>query len=163
MGAWTRTAPRFPGALTRFFPENFGLATGGSSSARGTASAMQLQRRGVFRGCSHSIIFRLPCSLDLPVAPTSVPGTLAIRSLRAARGSFLPEGLESFYGDLHFRRIRVLGSQAVYATQWTGCCHSRTVVSLRSRIGQLERRDSHPLEQVLVGRYSRVETWRAHH
>lgn len=29
------------------------------------------QRRNNFRGCSHSLMFRLPCSMDLQVAPTA--------------------------------------------------------------------------------------------
>jgi AAA+ ATPase superfamily predicted ATPase len=32
---------------------------------------MQLPRRGVFRGCSHSFMFKLPYLLDPPVAPTA--------------------------------------------------------------------------------------------
>jgi len=27
MGAWTRTPPRFSGALARFFPDNIGLTS----------------------------------------------------------------------------------------------------------------------------------------
>jgi hypothetical protein len=34
---------------------------------------MQLQQGGLFRGCSHSLMFRLLCSLGPPVAPTAVP------------------------------------------------------------------------------------------
>ncbi len=34
--------------------------------------AMQLQRRKNSRGCSHSFMFRLPCSLGPQVAPTAV-------------------------------------------------------------------------------------------
>jgi hypothetical protein len=34
MGAWTRTPPRFSGALARFFPENIGLTSVKKDSAR---------------------------------------------------------------------------------------------------------------------------------
>jgi len=34
MGAWTRTPPRFSGAFARFFPENIGLTSVLTGSAR---------------------------------------------------------------------------------------------------------------------------------
>ncbi len=68
-----------------------------------------------FRGCSHSMMFRLPHLLGPQVAPTVEAQSL-------------------------------LGSRAVYATQRTCGYPSRTVVSLRACIGQLARRDFHPLD-----------------
>jgi hypothetical protein len=72
IGAWTPTPPRLSGAFACFFPENIGLTSRFKSSARKTIPAMQLQQGSIFRGCSHSIMFRLPCLLDPPVAPTAV-------------------------------------------------------------------------------------------
>jgi hypothetical protein len=46
------------------------------------------------------------------------------------------------------------GGRAVYTTQWTGSYLPRTVASLRVRFGQLTRRDFHPLDYGLVGRYT---------
>ena len=40
--------------------------------------AMQLQQGSAFRGCSHSIMFRLPRSLDPQVAPTAEVLTLQV-------------------------------------------------------------------------------------
>jgi hypothetical protein len=71
MGAWTLTPQCFFGALTRFFPKNFGLTLDLRRSAHHTASAMQLQQSTLFRGCSHFVMFRLPCLLDPQVAPTA--------------------------------------------------------------------------------------------
>jgi hypothetical protein len=44
IGAWTRTPPRSPGALTRFFPEDIGLTSDLTRSARETIPAKQLQQ-----------------------------------------------------------------------------------------------------------------------
>ena len=71
MGAWTLTPQCFFGALTRFFPKNIGLTLDLRRSAHQIASAMQLQQGTLFRGCSHFVMFRLPCSLDPQVAPTA--------------------------------------------------------------------------------------------
>ena len=57
---------------TRFFPKNIGLTLDLRRSAHQTPSAMQLQQSTLFRGCSHSVMFRLPCLLDPQVAPTAV-------------------------------------------------------------------------------------------
>ena len=57
--------------LYRFFPESVGLTSGVKGLAHQTFVVMQLQRRGIFRGCSHSIMFRLPYLLDPQVAPTA--------------------------------------------------------------------------------------------
>ena len=72
IGAWTPTPLRPSGASACFFPENFGLTSRFKSSARKTIPAMQLQQGSIFRGCSHSVMFRLPCLLGPPVAPTAV-------------------------------------------------------------------------------------------
>jgi hypothetical protein len=71
MVAWTPTPQCLSGAFTRFFPESFGLATGGTSSAHQTNPVMQLQQGVIFRSCSHLLMFRPPCSLDPQVAPTA--------------------------------------------------------------------------------------------
>ena len=79
IGAWTHTPRRPFGALARFFPKGNGLTSRTTGLARQITSAMQLQRRAKFRGCSHSVMFRLLYSLDPQVAPTA-----ETYSLRAA-------------------------------------------------------------------------------
>ncbi len=72
-GDWTHTPPCPPGALTHFFPGGVGLTLRERRSAHEKIPAMRLQQGAVFRGCSHSLMFSLPHSLDPPVAPTAVP------------------------------------------------------------------------------------------
>jgi len=62
------------GALTRFFPCHIGLPQKSTGSAEPRHSAQRLQSGEVFRGCSHSIIFRPPSLLP----PRSFP-PLSIR------------------------------------------------------------------------------------
>jgi hypothetical protein len=74
IGAWTPTPQCSPGALARFFPGDNGLTSDPpqADSAHQTLPIMQLQPGILFRGCSSaSGGFRLPCSLDPPVAPTA--------------------------------------------------------------------------------------------
>ena len=73
-----------------------------------------------FRGCSHSLMFRLLNLLDLQVVPTS--------------------GIYQ-------------GSQALYTTQDLRRYRTQVVASLRTRLGQLVRRDFHPLDCIVVGCY----------
>ena len=72
-GDWTHTPPCPPGALTHFFPGGVGLTLRERRSAHGKTPAMRLRQGAGFRGCSHSLMFSLPHSLDPPVAPTAVP------------------------------------------------------------------------------------------
>jgi len=72
VGAWTPTPQCSPGALTRFFPKDNNLTSDITGSAHQTIPAMQLQHGILFRDCSHSLMFRLPRSLDPQVAPTAV-------------------------------------------------------------------------------------------
>ena len=72
-GDWTHTPPCPPGALTHFFPGGVGLTLRERRSAHGMTPAMRLRQGAGFRGCSHSLMFNLPHSLDPPVAPTAVP------------------------------------------------------------------------------------------
>jgi hypothetical protein len=93
-GAWTRTPPRSL-ASVRFgqwaLPtKDFGLAQGLRGSARETIPAMQLQQGGGFRGCSHSLMFRLLYSLGPPVAPTAVTSTGQPGRLHHAMDMWLP-------------------------------------------------------------------------
>ena len=80
LGAWTRTPLRFSGASVRFFPENVGLTPPRRVTTRqndGRYATLTTQR---FRGCSHSLMFRLPrlqrppglrppLRLDIPSVP----------------------------------------------------------------------------------------------
>src|SRR5512132_3195628 len=74
-----------PGALAHFFPEGIGLAPVETRLADGIIPAMQLPQGAVFRGCSHSLRFRLLHSLGPQVAPTAAGSV----SLRAA-GPYTP-------------------------------------------------------------------------
>jgi hypothetical protein len=72
-GDWTHTPPCPPGALAHFFSGGIGLTLRERRSAHGKIPAMRLQQGAGFRGCSHSLMFSLPHSLDPPVAPTAMP------------------------------------------------------------------------------------------
>ncbi len=72
VGAWPPTPQCPPSALARFFLGDNGLTSGVTGSAHQTTPAMQLQQGILFRGCSHSVMFRLPRSLGPQVAPTAV-------------------------------------------------------------------------------------------
>ena len=61
-GAWVRTSPRPNGACVRCFPLGIGLPLGSRGSARETSRNTAF-RAGKFRGCNHSVMFRLPCML----------------------------------------------------------------------------------------------------
>ena len=89
-GAWTPTPQRSFGAFTRFFPKDYGLTLDSRGSARQVIAAMQLLRRNLFRGCSHSIMFRLPYLLDPLVAPTT--GPLSAQGGRAVYTTHSPDG-----------------------------------------------------------------------
>ena len=82
-GAWTHTPPR--SQRSRPFGR---LALGSDATIAGLRPHFNLEKfgtrkilcnatstEGVFRGCSHSLMFRLPYSLDPPVAPTAVTST----------------------------------------------------------------------------------------
>lgn len=71
VGAWTPTPRCSPGALARFFPGDNGLTPILTSSAHPITPVMQLQQGPTFRGCSHSLMFRLLRLLALQVAPTA--------------------------------------------------------------------------------------------
>jgi hypothetical protein len=78
-GAWTLTPQRSldisacvpAGAPEETGTKDIGLAQGRPGSARQTLPAMQLQQGVVFRGGSHSLMFRLPDSLGPQIAPTT--------------------------------------------------------------------------------------------
>ena len=59
---------------------------------------MQLQQGDLFRGCSHSLMFRLPRSLDLQVAPTAkaqrLQGSQAVYTTHSSVG-YLPRDVAS--------------------------------------------------------------------
>jgi len=71
-GAWTHTPPCSLGAYIHFFPNDSGLTSRETRSAHGRTPARRLPQGALLRGCSHSLIFGLPHSLDLQVAPTAV-------------------------------------------------------------------------------------------
>jgi len=90
IGARTLTPQRPFGAPARFFPKDFGLTLVARGSTRQLSVVMQLQRRGIFRGCSHSIMFKLPYLLGPQVAPTT--GPLNVQGDRAVYTTRRPDG-----------------------------------------------------------------------
>ena len=98
-GVWTPTPPPSSGALVRFFPEDIGLTIQVSRSACGKVSAMQLQQSLLSRGCSHSLMFKRPYSLDPRVAPTVAPsGTRQLGLIHHAElGSLPSQAVASLY------------------------------------------------------------------
>jgi hypothetical protein len=90
IGARTLTPQRPFGALARFFPKGYGLTSVAKGSTRQLSVAMQLQQRGIFRGCSHSITFKLLYLLDPQVAPTT--GPLNIQGSRAVYTTHCSDG-----------------------------------------------------------------------
>ena len=69
--AWILTPQCLSAAFTHFFAKSVGFTFEGIRLAHQPFHAMQLQHGRIFRGCNHSIIFRLLHSLDLQVAPTA--------------------------------------------------------------------------------------------
>src|SRR4029453_5165014 len=94
LGAWTRTPPRSSGALARFFPDDIGLPSVSTGSARRNIHHDSNFYDGHrFRGCSHSLMFRLPYLLGLQVAPTATALSQAIGQpgrLHHAKNVWLP-------------------------------------------------------------------------
>jgi hypothetical protein len=72
MVAWTLTPWCPSSALTRFFPEGIGLTLVAKGSAHQIFPAMQLQQGHTFEAAVIPFMFKPPCSLGLPVAPTDV-------------------------------------------------------------------------------------------
>lgn len=70
-GAWTRTPPFPSGAFARFFPDSIGLTFVMRGSTPGRSPQRNFYAGERFRGCSHSLMFRLPHLLGLLVAPTT--------------------------------------------------------------------------------------------
>ena len=71
VGAWTPTSQCPSGALARFFPEGNGLTSNVTRSAHQKYTCNATSTGKVSRGCSHSLMFRLPRSLAPQVAPTA--------------------------------------------------------------------------------------------
>jgi len=94
MGAWTRTPPRSSGARARFFPDDIGLTSVSTGSARRNIHHDSNFYDGHrFRGCSHSLMFRLPYLRGLQVAPTATALSQAIGQpgrLHHAKDVWLP-------------------------------------------------------------------------
>ena len=90
-GARVRTPPRPSGASVRYFPLGIGLPLGSRGSARERTPQRSFRGR-IFRGCNHSVMFRLPCLL----------GPLAARTVRAR----CPSGLRALYTGQYPRRCR---------------------------------------------------------
>ena len=100
-GAWTHTPPRswrsvrldaLAQRLGRFDRRTSASPPGSTSSARETIPAMQLQQGGGFRGCSHSLMFRLLYSL-VPVDNSLTAVDLVVGGRVASTASCLLRSL----------------------------------------------------------------------
>jgi hypothetical protein len=132
-GAWVRTPPRPNGVLVRFFPLGIGLPLGSRGSAR-ERSRNAAFRGGVFRGCNHSVMFRLPCLF----------GPLAAQTVRAR----CPSGLRGLCSGL----------RGLCTGQYPRRRRSRAPASLRVRIRTIDTAGlvraialTHLLDRSLVG------------
>ena len=93
-----QSAPRCPpGARARFFPGNIGLTSKVTRSAHQFLPAMQLPQGVHFRGCRHSLMFRLPRSLGPQIAPTAETHFRAARPFtpRNILVGYLPQAVVS--------------------------------------------------------------------
>ncbi len=97
-GAWTHTPPRSCRSVRLD-----ALALGSGASIAGHRPRLRVERLGTrndpcnatstgggFRGCSHSLMFRLLYLLGPPVAPTAVPSTEQPGRLHHAMNMWLP-------------------------------------------------------------------------
>ena len=98
IGAWTLTPGCPSSALIRFFPESYSLTLVAQSSAHPTIATMPLLRRPPFRGGSHSVMFKLPCSLALQMAPTT-----QARSPTGSQGVYTTQWTGSYLPELWYR------------------------------------------------------------
>ena len=90
VGAWTLTPPCSSGANAHYFPEDTGLTSRETRSAHENIPAKRLQQGALFRGCSHPIIFKLPHSLGLRIAPTAAFYAGRLGRLHHASPRWLP-------------------------------------------------------------------------
>ncbi len=99
-----------PGALTRFFPGDFGLRHVRTDSALNkirTATSV----REIFRGCSEFVMFRPPGWLATPVAPTTM---WPISTTPGSRGFYVP----AYLGLLPPRAGDMLAARIGQLTAW---------------------------------------------
>jgi hypothetical protein len=97
-GAWTPTPLCPSSAFARFFLEANGLTSEVTRSAHRKCPSNATSTGTASRGCSHSITFRLPRSLDPQVAPTAeaqrLQGSQAVYSTHRSVG-YLPRDVVS--------------------------------------------------------------------
>ena len=121
IGAWTLTPGCLSGASVRFFPESYSLTTVAPSSAHPTlTAAMPLSTTTLFRGGSHSVMFRLPCLLAPQMAPTAqTRSPTGSRDVYATQwtGRYRPElwyrymtESDNYHGGTFTRRIAALSA-----------------------------------------------------
>ncbi len=61
---------------------------------------MQFQLGALFRGCSNSLMFRLPYSLGPPIAPTAED-----RSLQGGRAVYTTQWTDDYSPELWYRYV----------------------------------------------------------
>jgi hypothetical protein len=88
VGAWTHTPPCSSDAHAHLFSDDSGLTSRETRSAHGRNPARRFPQGALYRGCSHSLMFRLPHSLDLQIVPTAVHrlGGQAVYTTHRPRG-----------------------------------------------------------------------------
>jgi hypothetical protein len=72
VGAWTHTPPGSSDACAHPFSDDSGLTSRETRSAPRRIPARRFPQGALFRGCSHSLLFRPPHSLDRQIVPTAV-------------------------------------------------------------------------------------------
>ncbi len=108
-GAWTHTPLRFSGASVRFFPENFGLTPPRRVPTRQKIGRYATLTTPRFRGCSHSLMFRLP-RLQRPPDCAHRSGSIS----RLFPFGAIPEG--SWAPLLHAELVRLPDTSSGIAT-----------------------------------------------
>ncbi len=114
VGAWSPTPPSSLGAIARYFPRDNGLTLQGRSSALGLFPCNANSTGSSSRGCRHSMTFRLPRSLDPPIAPTAVQITYLVPDRKPGKlpGAALPP--RSLDGECRAAR----GSHPAFSDSW---------------------------------------------
>lgn len=100
----------FP-VLARFFLESFGLHPTSKGLARETPPRRDFYAGNYFRGCSHSLMFRLPHLLGPRVTPTAGFGGTRVPTQPMAAGPFTPRNArEVAYLELRHRYMSESGN-----------------------------------------------------
>lgn len=144
------------GALSRFFPLDFGLALSLQQVGALQCSAQRLQRGEGFRGCRHFVMLRPPVLLATQVAPTATVNfrccpCCCLRKRVTIFALWIAKWVHSSSIAPSSSSPSPQGSRGVYIRAEYGSLPPHTSGMLVARIGQLATGDFHPLDSQLVG------------